>query len=155
MTTVLLVVTIRVEAHPIEYHMQPLRAETVERVLISLDILIDELERIGAVDSLRETGASERRIPIWPIQAAVASPTGGSLVQSPAIRRAVLQAGYDDGPFMVEEWQLDVDRVLDIYESISIGTHTGDPAHDHEADRSMVSRYLQQLDARARRLWGE
>jgi hypothetical protein len=151
---ILLVVSSPVAAHPIEYHMQPLQAETVERMIVSLDELISELDRLGAVGTIRDAQAPDRRIPIWRIQAAVAAPTGGSIAESPAIRRAAVKAGYEDGPFVVEEWQLDANRVLDVYEALKNGTSAGDPAHDHQADYQMVSGYLEKLDASARRLKG-
>jgi hypothetical protein len=144
-----------VEANPLEYHIGPLQAETVERVIVSLDALINELERTGAIDSLRQDPNPDRRIPLWRIQAVIAEPTGGSLVDSPVIRRAALQAGYADGPFVVEEWQLDADRVLDVYEAGKRGTNAGDPLYNHEVDYEMVSGYLDELDALARRLQGQ
>lgn len=151
----LLVLWASVVAHPIEYHMEPLSAETVERVVKSLDMLLADLERTGAIAALRADPDPERRIPIWRMQAVIAAATGGSTVGSPAIRDAVLQAGYQDGPFVVEEWQLDADRVLDVYDALKNGTSVGDPSNDHKADYKMVSRYLEELDVRARTVLGQ
>jgi len=141
-----------VQAHPIQYHMQPLDAETVERVIASLDRLISELERAGAMDSLRGYQDEEGPIPFWMIQGALADSESSSLVESPGIKRALMLSGYADSPFLVEEWQLEVDRVLDVYASLKSGRPIGEPAHDHINDRQMVASYIGQLDALAGRV---
>jgi hypothetical protein len=104
-------------AHPMEYHMIPLDAQTVERVLTSFDRLIDKLENADAVDSARlPDDAFGITVILWSIEDAVAAIDKTRAVESPTLLQALQAAGYEDSPYIVAEWKIEAERVLEAYE---------------------------------------
>jgi len=106
-----------IHAHPMEYHMIPLDAQTVERVLTSFDRLIDKLENADAVDSARlPDDAFGITVILWSIEDAVAAIDKTRAVESPTLLQALQAAGYEDSPYIVAEWKIEAERVLEAYE---------------------------------------
>lgn len=106
-----------IHAHPMEYHMIPLDAQTVERVLTSFDRLIDKLENADAVDSARlPDDAFGITAILWSFEDAVAAIDKTRAVESPTLLQALQAAGYEDAPYIVAEWKIEAERVLEAYE---------------------------------------
>ena len=109
-------------AHPIEFHMRPLDTQTVERVIVSLNRMLDTVEAAG-----------DRRAISWPekpmgiadlvpsLQDALMDVDEVTTLESPSLRQALRDAGYPDAPFIVEEWELDARQLLETYEVLSRG----------------------------------
>jgi hypothetical protein len=100
-----------------EFHMAPLDAATVERVLASLDSLASELLEAGLVDGARlPDDALGITALLWSIEAAVVTMDNAWPTESPALLGALAAAGYEDSPYMVAEWKVEAERVLEAYE---------------------------------------
>ena len=97
--------------------MIPLDAQTVERVLTSFDRLIDKLENADAVDSARlPDDAFGITVILWSIEDDVAAIDKTRAVESPTLLQALQAAGYEDSPYIVAEWKIEAERVLEAYE---------------------------------------
>jgi hypothetical protein len=106
-----------VQAHPIEYHMQPLDDATIERVIQSLEQMIGELEKTGSLDKVRlPEDAMGIPVLLWSVQDALMEADEVTTIDSPTLKRALLSAGYSDSPYVVEEWQAETEQVLETYE---------------------------------------
>lgn len=111
-----------VQAHPIEFHSQPLDAETIERVIKSLDGLVSEVEANGSVDSIDlPSGYLSVTAMMWSLQRAVMAIDESDNIDSPILRQAALSAGYEASPYAVEEWQAEAQQVLETYQVIHQG----------------------------------
>jgi hypothetical protein len=107
-------------AHPIEFHMGRLDASAVERVLTSLDLLMGELKSAGRPDAANlPDGALGITAILWSIEDAVAAMDETWPTKSPALLRALQSAGYEDSPYVVAEWKIEAERVLEAYEVLS------------------------------------
>lgn len=100
--------------------MEPLDAATVERVLASFDSLASELRGAGLLDaaSLPDDALGITAI-LWSIQSAVATMDGTWPTESPTLLRALTAAGYENSPYVVAEWKIEAERVLEAYEVLS------------------------------------
>lgn len=111
-----------VQAHPIEFHSDPLDAETIERVIKSLNGLISEVESNDTVDSVElPEGYVSAAALMWALQSAVLAIDESGTIDSPVLRQAVLSAGYEDSLYAVEEWQAEAQQVLETYQVIHQG----------------------------------
>lgn len=107
-------------AHPLEFHLGPLDASTVERVVSSLELLIGELRSAGAQDTANlPDGALGLAAILWSIEKAVAAMDETWPSKSPALLRSLQSAGYEDSPYVVAEWKIEAERVLEAYEVLS------------------------------------
>lgn len=112
----------RVHAHPLEYHLEPLEAAAVERVLTTLEQLTAELDAAGRLDAARLPGnALGITAVLWSLQDAVASLDETSPAGSPTLLQALTAAGYEASPYVVAEWKFEAERVLQAYEVLSGG----------------------------------
>jgi hypothetical protein len=111
---------VTVRAHPLEYHLEPLDASTVERVLTSFELLTAELE---AADLLGEASLPENAMGVtallWSLEGAVAAMDQAPAVDSPLMLNALAAAGYEPSPYIVAEWKMEAERVLESYEVLS------------------------------------
>lgn len=100
--------------------MAPLDAATVERVLASFDSLASELRGAGSLDAAKlPDDALGITALLWSLEAAVATMDGAWPTESPALLQALAAAGYEDSPYMVAEWKIEAERVLEAYEILS------------------------------------
>ncbi len=107
----------RAAAHPLQYHLEPLDARTVERVLTSFELLAAELEGADRLASARlPENAMGVTALLWSLQGAVANLDQAPPVDSPALQQALATSGYVRSPYMVAEWQMEAERVLESYE---------------------------------------
>ena len=107
-------------AHPVEFHMGPLDASAVERVLVSLNLLLDELKSGNSLDTANlPDGALGITAILWSIEGAVAAMDKSWSTKSPSMLRALQSAGYEDSPYIVAEWKIEAERVLEAYEALS------------------------------------
>jgi hypothetical protein len=114
--------TVAVHAHPIEYHMQPLDAGTIERVIKSLDQMIIELRRADSLDSVQvPDDAMGITVLLWSVQDALMEVDETTTTDSPTLKRALSSAGYKDSPYAVDEWQAEAEQVLETYEVLKKG----------------------------------
>lgn len=105
------------QAHPMHYHMQPLDKVTVQRVVKSLNRMIDDIARDGSLESVRIAGDGMGiTVLLWSIQDAMMAIDGAGTLDSPGMKRALISAGYKDSRYVVEEWQADAEQVLETYE---------------------------------------
>jgi hypothetical protein len=112
----------RVHAHPLEYHLEPLEAAAVERVLTTLEQLTAELDAAGRLDAARLPGnALGITAVLWSLQDAVASLDKTSPAGSPTLLQSLTAAGYEASPYVVAEWKFEAERVLQAYEVLSDG----------------------------------
>jgi hypothetical protein len=110
------------QAHPLEYHMQPLDADTMERVIHSFDQMAVELRKAGYLHAVRLTDEAVGISALfWSIQDAMAAADETAIADSPTLNRALLSAGYQDSPYLVEEWQTEAQQVLETYEVLKRG----------------------------------
>ena len=99
------------------YHLQPLDKVTVQRVVKSLNRMIDDIARDGSLKSVRIPGDGMGiTVLLWSIQDAMMAIDGAGTLDSPGIKRALISAGYKDSRYVVEEWQADAEQVLETYE---------------------------------------
>ena len=104
-------------AHPLQYHLEPLDARTVERVLSSFELLTAELEGASRLASARlPDNAMGVTALLWSLRGAVADLDQAPPIDSPALQQALEAAGYERSPYMVAEWQMEAERVLESYE---------------------------------------
>ncbi len=107
-------------AHPLEYHMEPLDANAVERVVTSLELLLGELKRAGEQDTANlPEGALGITAILWSVEIAVAAMDETWPTKSPALLRSLQSAGYEDSPYVVAEWKIKAERVLEAYEVLN------------------------------------
>jgi hypothetical protein len=107
-------------AHPVEFHMGPLDKSTVERVLNSLELLMGELKSASKRDAANlPDGALGITAILWSIQDAVAAMDETWPTKSPTLLRSLESAGYEDSPYIVAEWKIEAERVLEAYEVLS------------------------------------
>ncbi|MGK2926302.1 MAG: hypothetical protein ACSLE2_11845 [Lysobacterales bacterium] len=100
--------------------MAPLDAATVERVLTSFDSLASELRGAGSMEAAKlPDDALGITALLWTIEAAVATMDNAWPTESPALLSALTAAGYEDSPYMVAEWKIEAERVLEAYEVLS------------------------------------
>lgn len=111
-----------VYSHPIEYHMQPLDAETVERVIQSLDQMVADLKRSGTLGTVRlPDSAMGISVMLWSVQDALMKLDETTTIDSPTLKRALFAVGYQDSLYVVEEWQIEAEQVLETYEVLNKG----------------------------------
>jgi hypothetical protein len=107
-------------AHPLEYHLEPLDARTVERVLTSFELLTADLEAADRLASARlPDDAMGVTALLWSLEDAVAAMDETSPIDSPALLAALTAAGYENSPYIVAEWKMEAERVLESYEVLS------------------------------------
>lgn len=107
-------------AHPIEYHMQPLEAAAVERVLISLEQMVTAVEASDMAGSLRlPDDAMGISVLLWTLQDALMNADEVTTLDSPTLHLALQSAGYPISDFIVETWQIEAERVIGTYEVLS------------------------------------
>jgi len=107
-------------AHPLEYHLDPLDEQSIERVLTSFDLLAAELEAAGLQDSAQLSGnALGITAIVWSTENAIADMDDQRPVDSPALLNALTSAGYEDSPYMVAEWQMEAERIWEAYEVLT------------------------------------
>ena len=109
-------------AHPIEFHMQPLDAGTVERVIDSLERVASELQAAGASGrvSMPQDAMGVTAV-LWALQDALMEADEVTTTDSPSLKRALLSAGYADSYYVVEEWQGEAERVVETWEVLKRG----------------------------------
>ena len=106
---------IRAGAHPIEYHMQPLSDLQIRRAVLSLEKIASQLGDSSAVElPAGAMGVSAALWTLWDALEATAE-TGDPLPE------LLVTAGYKPSSFIVEEWEIEVDRVLVAYEVLRRG----------------------------------
>jgi len=102
--------------------MQPLDAKTVERVIQSLDQMVDDLKRSGTLDTVRlPDGAMGISVMLWSVQDALMKLDETTTIDSPTLKQALFSAGYPDSLYVVEEWQIEAEQVLETYEVLNKG----------------------------------
>jgi len=107
-------------AHPLEYHLEPLDATVVERVLTSFELLTADLEAAGLLASARLPGdAMGVTALLWSLEDAIAAMDETPAVDSPALLNALAAAGYTPSPYIVAEWKMEAERILESYEVLS------------------------------------
>ncbi|MGA9574939.1 MAG: hypothetical protein WBS20_13445 [Lysobacterales bacterium] len=107
-------------AHPLEYHLEPLDAETIERVLTSFELLTQELQAAGLLASAKlPKDAMGVTALLWSLEDAVAAMDESPAVESPSLLNALTAAGYESSPYVVAEWKMEAERVLESYEVLS------------------------------------
>jgi hypothetical protein len=113
-------------AHPLEFHLEPLDATAVERVLTSLELLMGELSNAGNPDAANlPDGALGITAILWSIEDAVAAMDETWATKSPTLLRSLQAAGYENSPYIVAVWKIEAERVLEAYEVLS-GNFQGD-----------------------------
>jgi len=107
-------------AHPLEFHLDPLDDEAIERVLTSFELLAARLEAAGLQGSARlpENAMGITAI-VWSTEDAIAAMDHTRPADSPTLRNALTAAGYEDSPYVVAEWKMEAERVLESYEVLS------------------------------------
>jgi len=109
-------------AHPLEYHLDPLDATMVERVLTSFELLTADLE---AADLLASARLPDEAMGVtgllWSLEGAIAAMDETPAVDSPALLNALAASGYTPSPYIVAEWKMEAERVLESYEVLSGG----------------------------------
>jgi hypothetical protein len=110
------------QAHPIEFHMQPMEAADVERVITSLERIADELNAAGKQNTLRmpENSLGISAMP-GVLQGALMEADEVTTVDSPSLLRAITAAGYADSYYVVEQWEGEAERVVETYEVLKRG----------------------------------
>lgn len=103
-------------SHPIEYHMQPLSAGQVERVVSSLEKIASRLQDPGAVQLPDD--AMGISLALWSLWDALDA--GGGPGEDP-LPDILVAAGYESSYFMIEEWEIEAQRVLETYEVLHKG----------------------------------
>jgi hypothetical protein len=107
-------------AHPLEFHMEPLDASAVERVLTSLELLMGELKNAGGAEAADlPDGALGITAILWSIEDAVAAMDETWASKSPTLLRSLRAAGYQESPYVVAVWKIEAERVLEAYEVLS------------------------------------
>ena len=107
-------------AHPIEYHMQPLDAQTVEQVVQSLELMVGELRNNSSLNAARlPDGPMDVSLLLWSIQGAIMDIDDSGTLDGPVLKRTLLSAGYKDSPYVAEEWQAEAEQVLETYEVLA------------------------------------
>lgn len=116
-TFALFIVAPQISAHPLEYHLEPLKAEDVERVLVSFELLTAKLETAGLLATAR-TGEEALGVTavVWSVEDAIAAMDETRSVESPTLLQALGAAGYEDSPYVVAEWKVEAERVLEAFE---------------------------------------
>lgn len=121
-------------SHPLEYHLDPLDDEAIERVLTSFELLSAGLEKAGLQGNAR---LSENALGItaivWSTEAAVMGMDESRSVDSPSLLRALKAAGYEESPYVVAEWKLEAERVWEAYEVLSANLQITAIGRDMEA----------------------
>jgi hypothetical protein len=108
------------QAHPLEYHLEPLDSAAVERVVSSLELLTAELDTTALLDSARLPGdALGVTALLWSLEEAVTAMDTSSPPQTPTLLRSLAEAGYISSPYVVAEWEFEAERVLEAYEVLS------------------------------------
>jgi hypothetical protein len=119
---VLLAASPQLPAHPMEYHLRPLDAASVERVLDSLDRMVTQLREN---DSLASASLPDDAMGIsaivWSMQDAVLSIDDSTPADSETLNSTLAASGYTDPEIQVYEWQLEAERVLETYEVLVSG----------------------------------
>jgi len=109
-------------AHPLEYHLDPLDSTMVERVLTSFELLMADLQAAGLLASARlPDNAMGVTALLWSLEGAVAAMDKAPAVESSALLAALAAAGYESSPYIVAEWKMEAERVLESYEVLSGG----------------------------------
>jgi hypothetical protein len=107
-------------AHPLQYHLKPLDAARVERVLTAFETLLSVVERGGAMEAARlPDGALGASALVWSVQGAVVAMDDSAGRGGDSLSAALLASGYEDSPFVVDEWRFEAERVLAAYEVLS------------------------------------
>jgi sirohydrochlorin ferrochelatase len=115
-----LLIPVPAGAHPLEYHLDPLDSRMVERVLASFELLTADLEAAGRLGSARlPENAMGVTALLWSLEGAVAAMDETPAVDSPALLSALAAAGYEPSPYIVAEWKMEAERVLESYEVLS------------------------------------
>ena len=97
-------------AHPQDGHLPPLTASEVERSVRALEILVPKWSGQAMPDNAETLGALA-----GVLEDALSASDGITSSQSPTLLRALRQAGYPDSPYIVDQWKLDTERVLETY----------------------------------------
>ncbi len=127
-------------AHPIEYHRKPLNAEGVQRVLASFDLLMGELRNADTLNAARiPANAMGVTLMLWSVQDAIADADETAPSDSPSLKRSLNAAGYKDSPYMVDEWQIEAERVLETYEVLQKGLTQASVIADYAAFKKEAS----------------
>lgn len=107
-------------AHPLEYHLDPLDDQSIERVLASFDLLAAGLEAAGLQSSAQlSDNAMGITAIVWSTEDAIAGMDDSRAVDSPSLLSALTSAGYEDSPYVVAEWKMEAERVWEAYEVLT------------------------------------
>lgn len=129
-------------AHPLEFHLEPLTAATVERVLTSFELLTTELAGAGALTNARlPENALGITALLWSLEDAVAALDETWPENSEVLLRSLAAAGYERSPWTVAEWKVEAERVLESYEVLR-----------GELQLASIHRELAELEQQADRL---
>lgn len=122
----------KVQAHDTSEAEAPISAEATERAVTSLENLFDALDRAGRLGEVRlPDGAVNLAALLGPLEDTVAAADETTVGDSPTLNEALRSAGYEDSPFMIDDWRYETRDVLIHFEQLQSAPDKPTPGAEH------------------------